>query len=63
VRRPPLVAWTVAAIVLGSGLLLAFEHPVTLAVGVLLLLAFIVMGVFLIADPGYLAARPEEREE
>jgi hypothetical protein len=63
VRRPSLLAWTVAAFVLGAGLLLVFDHPVTLALGVLLLFAFIVLGVFTIADPGYLAGGADDREE
>jgi hypothetical protein len=63
VRRPSLLAWTVAAFVLGAGLLLAFEHAVTLALGVLLLFAFVVLGVFTIAEPGYLAKRPDDLDE
>jgi hypothetical protein len=62
VRRPPLLAWTAAAFVLGAGLLLVFEHPVTLALGVLLLFAFIVLGVFTVADPGYLAREADDRD-
>ena len=42
---------TVACFVLGSALLFPFEYTVTLIAGVLLLLAFVVCGVFLIASP------------
>jgi hypothetical protein len=42
---------------LGVGLvaMLAFESTITRVVGVLALFAFIVIGVFLIADPEFLA--------
>jgi len=40
---------------LGLGLMLVFEHPLTRVVGVLALFTFIVSGVFLIADPAFLA--------
>jgi hypothetical protein len=39
----------------GAGLLFPFEHAVTLAAGVLLLLASIVVGAFAIASPEHLA--------
>ena len=60
--RPPLVPLTIAAFVLGAGLLVAFDHAVTLAAGVLLLFAFVVLGVFTIASPEYLARAPDESE-
>jgi hypothetical protein len=46
-----LAAATVACFVLGAGLLFPFEHTVTIAAGVMLLLAFVVCGVFLLASP------------
>ncbi len=46
--RPSPAAGAVAAFVLGAGLLLPFDHAVTLALGVVLLLAFIALGVFAI---------------
>jgi hypothetical protein len=46
-----LAAATIACFVLGAGLLFPFEHTVTIAAGVLLLLAFVVCGVFLLASP------------
>ena len=42
---------TVACFVLGAGLLFLFEHTVTIAAGILLLFAFVVCGVFLLASP------------
>jgi hypothetical protein len=42
---------TVVCFVLGAGLLFPFEHTVTIAAGILLLLAFVVCGVFLLASP------------
>jgi hypothetical protein len=61
-RPPPLVAATLAAFILGAGVLLAFEKAVTLALGVVLLFAFVVLGVFTIATPEYLARGPDESE-
>jgi hypothetical protein len=61
-RRPSLVAATVAAFVVGAGLLVAFEKALTLAIGVALLLAFVVLGVFAIASPEYLARAPDDSE-
>ena len=47
----------------GAGLLLMvlFEATVTRILGVLALLGFIVSGVFVIADPAFLADEDEER--
>jgi hypothetical protein len=42
---------TIACFVLGAGLLFPFEHTVTIAAGVVLLLAFVVCGVFVLASP------------
>ena len=44
----------------GLALMLAFESWITRLLGVLALFAFIVIGVFLIADPAFLA---EEKGE
>ena len=44
----------VACGLLGVALLIPFESPVTLTLGVLLLLAFIVVGAFAVAEPGFL---------
>ncbi len=61
-RRPSLLAATLAAFVLGAGLLLAFEKAVTLTMGIALLFAFVVLGVFTIASPEYLEHPPDESE-
>ena len=42
-------------LVVGVVLNVGFEHTITRIVGMLLLFAFIVLGVFLIADPKFLA--------
>jgi uncharacterized membrane protein YkgB len=44
-----------ACLVAGLVLMIGFEHTVTRVLGVLALFAFIVTGVFLIADPEFLA--------
>jgi hypothetical protein len=46
---------TVACFVLGSGLLFPFDYTATIIAGVVLLFAFIVCGVFLVASPERLA--------
>ena len=51
---------TVACFVLGAGLLFPFESTVTLLLGMLLLVAFVVCGVFVLASPEALAGEPEE---
>jgi hypothetical protein len=43
----------------GLALMLAFESWITRLLGVLALFAFIVIGVFLIADPTFLAEEDE----
>jgi hypothetical protein len=43
----------------GLALMLAFESWITRLLGVLALFAFIVIGVFLIADPAFLAESEE----
>jgi hypothetical protein len=42
---------TVACFVLGAGLLFPFDSTLTIAAGVVLLLAFVVCGVFALASP------------
>jgi hypothetical protein len=46
---------TVACFVLGAGLLFPFDATYTIVPGVLLLLAFVVCGVFALASPERLA--------
>ena len=50
----------IACFVLGAGLLFPFESTVTILLGVLLLAAFVVCGVFVLASPEALARDPEE---
>lgn len=52
----------IACFVLGAGLLFPFESTVTILLGVLLLAAFVVCGVFALASPDALARDPEERD-
>ena len=51
---------TVAALVVGLGLTLPFDQTLPLVAGVLALLAFIVLGVFLIANPEDLDREEDE---
>ena len=52
-------AW-IACGVLGAGLLFLFETPVTLALGVVLLLVFVGLGAAVIASPAFLAGDAED---
>ncbi len=52
---------TAACFVLGAGLLFPFDSTVTIAAGVLLLVAFVVCGVFVMASPERLAGDGDER--
>jgi 1,4-dihydroxy-2-naphthoate octaprenyltransferase len=61
-RRPSLAAGAIAAYVAGAGLLVAFEKALTLAAGIVLLVACVVLGVFAIASPDYLARAPTDEE-
>jgi hypothetical protein len=51
---------TAACFVLGAGLLFPFEHTLTILAGVLLLAAFVVCGVFVLASPDRLADGPDD---
>ncbi len=51
---------TAVCFVLGAGLLFPFEHTLTILAGVLLLAAFVVCGVFVLASPDRLADRPDD---
>ena len=53
-----LTAATIACFVLGAGLLFPFDHTITIALGVVFLLAFIVCGVFVLASPERLGNDP-----
>jgi hypothetical protein len=49
----------VACFVLGAGLLFPFDKTYTIVPGVLLLLAFVVVGVFALANPERLRDGPD----
>jgi hypothetical protein len=48
-----------ACFVLGAGLLFPFKETYTILAGVLLLVAFVVCGVFVLASPEALAREPD----
>ena len=50
----------IACFVLGAGLLFPFDETYTIVPGVLLLVAFVVCGVFVLASPEALAREPDE---
>jgi len=54
------LAVMLASLAVGLVLMIGFEHAITRVLGLLALFAFIVIGVFLIADPAFLAAEDEE---
>jgi len=60
VRRRPLLGLMFGSLAVGMLLMLLFEHWTTRVIGVVALFAFIVSGVFLIADPAFLAAEDDE---
>jgi hypothetical protein len=60
VRRRPLLVFMFACLGVGLVVMLLFETWLTRTVGVVALFAFIVSGVFLIADPAFLAADDDE---
>jgi hypothetical protein len=49
------------ALVVGAGLMVAFDHPLTLGLGVASVIAFIVLGAFALLTPDRLAEEPEDR--
>lgn len=60
VRRRPLLVFMFACLGVGLVLMLLFEAWVTRVIGVVALFAFIVSGVFLIADPAFLATDDDD---
>ena len=60
-RRGTAFALMMGGAAVGLPLMLIFESTITRVVGVLALLAFIVAGVFAIADPAFLDTEEEER--
>jgi hypothetical protein len=59
-RRRPLATATLAALVVGVTLVIVFDQPAPLTVGVLALVAFIVLGLFLVATPEFLGRDDDE---
>ena len=53
----------IACGVLGAGLLFVFKAPLTLLLGILGLLAFVALGVLVIAAPGFVADDEGEDED
>lgn len=51
-----------ACFIVGVGLIFPFEYALTLTVGVLALLAFVVLGAFAILTPEYLGEPPLEND-
>jgi hypothetical protein len=58
-RHGPLLV--LLAFLLGVGLMIPFEATLTRVLGMAFLFAFIVGGLFLIAEPGFLADDEEEQ--
>jgi hypothetical protein len=52
--RKRLAATTVAAFVLGLAFMLPFEYTITRILGVISLATFVILGMRLVADPGFL---------
>jgi hypothetical protein len=52
----------VALLVAGVALMIPFEYTLTRAAGIACLLAFIVVGMFQVAEPGFLAGDEDSRE-
>jgi hypothetical protein len=59
VSRPPLAAVALGCFAVGAFLMFVFEDPVTRVLGIGLLFAFIVAGVFAIATPARLEGDDE----
>ena len=57
------LALMLGSFALGLVLMVAFEHPVTRILGVVALFTFLVMGVFLIADPVSLGQEEDGSED
>jgi threonine/homoserine efflux transporter RhtA len=60
-RRAMERAW-IALLVIGLALMIPFEETITLALGIACLLAFVGLGVFLIAHPSALLEADDEEE-
>jgi hypothetical protein len=60
VPRSPLALATLAALVAGVALMIPFEATVTRVLGTACLLAFVVCGTFLVANPRDLAREDDD---
>lgn len=60
--RGPLALAAIACLVVGAVLMVFFEHAVTRVLGVVLLVAWIVLGLLAVATPDYLA-RADDPED
>jgi hypothetical protein len=58
--KRPLMGVMLGCLAIGMVLMLVFDSAIARVVGVVALFAFIVTGVFLIADPAFLAAEDDE---
>lgn len=58
--KRPLLALMLGSLLVGVVLMVPFDAPVTRILGVAALFTFIVSGVFLIADPAFLAAADDD---
>jgi hypothetical protein len=58
-RRPRLAWLALVCLLVGVGLLVPFEQPLPVALGIAALLAFVVLGTAAIVRPEYLLAEPE----
>ena len=61
--RGRLALLAIACLVVGAGLMLAFEMPAARIAGVLLLTAWIVIGAFALASPKYLEREDDPEDE
>jgi hypothetical protein len=59
--RRSLLLLTLGALAVGAVLMILFEHTITRVVGVTALFTFVIAGVFLIADPGWLAEGDDDQ--
>lgn len=60
-RRGPLSTFMLACFAVGMFLMLAFDATITRTAGMTALIAFMVSGLFLVADPATLDAEDHER--
>ena len=59
-NRGPLATFMLASFVIGAALMILFEETLTRVFGMAALIAFMVSGVFLVADPSMLDPEADE---